>query len=525
MVTSRRAALGVIVGAPVAAFAAAVAPSFRRTPTDRSGAQEPARAVSVREFGAKGDGLADDSRAIQAAIDATSGEAVRLVFPGGTYRVTPTGRYAWAGGPAMRAALLLRSGIDLLGLDGATLKISDAVSTNAAPVDMSMLFANEASGPLSRIRLQGLRFDMNGPRNKQAHGLRNHAHIHVTGNSARADDVIIEDCAFVNTAGVSCIVTGQVTDGVGHPLGRRWTIRRCSFADNGLDTVDHSSIFGWGEQITVEECDFRSRVFDPVSGNAGNTACEVHGAGFRFVNNTIRGGWLQGVWVSENATAVGEDILIADNVMTEIGSYGVAFFGQKDPSQLKPVRGAAIAGNRITLNATRYPGIDVKSGICVASPYGQQGWRIEDNITRVASGMTTASAGVLIAGGRVGQRHAGTIERNTAYGTTFGVALFTYAAGGIGAVRIIGNRAYDLDPAGPIFKEGAGVLVSGGSAPIEELVIDGNETVERRPSARRVWGIHLAGRIGRLSERDNRAVGAAVTARNDAGLTVAGSGT
>lgn len=74
--------------------------------------------VNVEDYGAVGDAVADDTAAIQAAIDAAS--AV-VLFPAGTYRTTAT--------------LTLRSGLRLEG-HGATLDISDVpqggvVSTNA----------------------------------------------------------------------------------------------------------------------------------------------------------------------------------------------------------------------------------------------------------------------------------------------------------------------------------------------------------------------------------------------------------
>jgi len=57
-----------------------------RTVSGGSG-PESGRSVNVREFGAKGDGVADDTRAIQSAINAArAGETI--YFPSGTYRVS-----------------------------------------------------------------------------------------------------------------------------------------------------------------------------------------------------------------------------------------------------------------------------------------------------------------------------------------------------------------------------------------------------------------------------------------------------
>ena len=44
--------------------------------------------VSVKDFGAVGDGVADDTAAIQATINAANGKPI--LSPGGTYKITST---------------------------------------------------------------------------------------------------------------------------------------------------------------------------------------------------------------------------------------------------------------------------------------------------------------------------------------------------------------------------------------------------------------------------------------------------
>lgn len=55
--------------------------------------------VSVKDFGAVGNGIADDTVAIQAAITATATTKFAVYFPAGTYRITST--LSWAGEQAL----------------------------------------------------------------------------------------------------------------------------------------------------------------------------------------------------------------------------------------------------------------------------------------------------------------------------------------------------------------------------------------------------------------------------------------
>ncbi|MGH7451063.1 MAG: glycosyl hydrolase family 28-related protein, partial [bacterium] len=46
--------------------------------------------LNVKDFGAKGDGIADDTTAIQAAIDALPNDGGVVFFPSGIYNITST---------------------------------------------------------------------------------------------------------------------------------------------------------------------------------------------------------------------------------------------------------------------------------------------------------------------------------------------------------------------------------------------------------------------------------------------------
>ena len=63
--------------------------------------------LNAKDFGAIGDGVADDSRPLQKAIDAAQKQGRRLVLPGGQYLINTTLSVAPTAGPGAAAALNL----------------------------------------------------------------------------------------------------------------------------------------------------------------------------------------------------------------------------------------------------------------------------------------------------------------------------------------------------------------------------------------------------------------------------------
>lgn len=126
------------------------------------------RGLNVRDFGALGDGLADDTAAIQAALDAVDeaapGRGGVVEFPPGTYRLTATlkaKKNTWIRGTANRISCVLYRTTDY----GHTLTVGDDTSGAQAfkCTDLTFLhgpgyagtesaFENKANGAHLRIR-------------------------------------------------------------------------------------------------------------------------------------------------------------------------------------------------------------------------------------------------------------------------------------------------------------------------------------------------------------------------------------
>lgn len=142
-------------------------------------------AVNVRDFGARGDGKADDAKAIAAAIEAVKGGG-SVDFPEGDYLL---------GVPAQPGAFLhVPSGVSLIGHGRARL-----LSTNKTILLMAV--------GAQDVRIQNLRFQSPG----QAFYLENDTNLTITGCEfadhqpmaifgKRCSEVDVTDCRFTGSA-------------------------------------------------------------------------------------------------------------------------------------------------------------------------------------------------------------------------------------------------------------------------------------------------------------------------------------
>jgi len=96
-------------GRTVLVLAAAMLSSLAAALADPADTRSESGTVSVRQFGAMGDGVTDDTETVQAAIDAVGKTGGTLLFPPGTYLVTSVGlhtgvRYLGYGATVKRPA-------------------------------------------------------------------------------------------------------------------------------------------------------------------------------------------------------------------------------------------------------------------------------------------------------------------------------------------------------------------------------------------------------------------------------------
>ncbi|KQM97350.1 hypothetical protein [Sphingomonas sp. Leaf226] len=439
---------------------------------------------------------------IQIAIDAAALQRRRLHFPAGLYNIAPREAFEAEGGTCQRC-FAIRSYMDLYGEAGATFRIVDGVSTDAAVVFMCMFGTNEQ---LSNVSWRGLEMDMNGQKNlispnraSGVYSLINQAMIFVTGtpggNAALINDVLIDLCIFKNTPGVSCIVGAQ-SNSYNVALGRRWTITRNKLLNGGLDTVDHTAIYGW-----IADANVTWNLFEndkPFITTGGLVAYEIHGANTKFTHNTVRRFW-QGMWIDNNQSERVEDVLVTDNLFDQIKCYGVLFFGIN--LIVEQTRRVKIMRNTVVFDNLVHPGIDLKIGFgAVTTPRGQSEIEISGNTVQSGGSAVGTASVVMSAPTRAGELHTQvTIDDNTSYSTTFGEVLLTNPTCGLGTISIRRNKRFNLSPGGAfLLPIGLSVGFTTAASQIDFLSIGGNQCTDDRTPSSCAYGTRIEGQIGVL---------------------------
>jgi hypothetical protein len=150
--------------------------------------------VNVKDKGAKGDGIADDSAAIEAAIDEVAGTKGTVLVPNGTYMVD-----------AADKKLKLKSDMTLKLADGAVLKAIPNDARKSTVLNISGASNIWVIGGL----LEGDRDRHKGPADGWGMGLRivdDAKHITVSGLTSRgmwADGFYVEEAEDVRFCGVT----------------------------------------------------------------------------------------------------------------------------------------------------------------------------------------------------------------------------------------------------------------------------------------------------------------------------------
>jgi parallel beta-helix repeat protein len=326
--------------------------------------------VNVRDaaYGAKGDGITDDTAAIQKAVDAIAGTGGTVFIPSGTYMVDAL------------TSIKLKSNMTLQLESDATLKaIPNAAQNYAVVLVSNASYVNIIGGVIEGERSAHL-----GSGGEWGMGIQlNHAqHIVIKGVTARecwgdgfyltglstdvtfcnviadhnrrqgmsivwADTIVIRDSTFKNTGGTLPEAGIDIEPNSGETVNNV-LITGCAFTNNASSGV-MSGVPGYntGNAFTTNV------VIDGniVTGNGSNPTTGSRGIdisnsrGNRVTNNTVKDNLGIGIYVREGAN----DSVVTGNIVTGTksklaageGGYGILLYKTKNNN---------VTGNTVTDN-------------------------------------------------------------------------------------------------------------------------------------------------------------------------------
>ena len=261
--------------------------------------------LDVRDFGAVGDGKADDTAAIQRCFDALPVTGGPIVLSPGTYRCTTT------------LKLTGKSNVTLTG-QGALL---DFVSAPAKPaMEHCLLVTGTEKQPIENPRLEGLRV-----RTVQGYGL----------SIAYFRSATIRDCT-VHQSGLSGL---YCSFGTGCLITGNHVIRG---GDNGIYT------------FSVNDLSITGNIVEKSHGTGG--IATMIGDGIVISGNTVRDSDIAGIGTWDLC----RNVLITGNIVAGANNIGIEIEWNGDWDSR--TRDVTVAGNVVTGAAQR--GIQVYHGSC-----------------------------------------------------------------------------------------------------------------------------------------------------------------
>lgn len=430
--------------------------------------------------------LLDVTASINVAISIAAVLGKELFVPAGGYLITPSTPLLDETGGMNTCAFPMTSDMHIRAEKGATFKVANNVSTDASPKLMSMFFSNQF---LNNISICGLTMDMNGANNnispnRGALSFNRYTQAHILfsgtpgGVAAGANNVLIEECRFLNTAGVTCIGMAQ-SNSAGVTMGSGWKLLNNSFENNGLDTDDHSSVFGWANDVDAVGNTFKNpAMYNNATHTGGLVAYEIHGSNTKFAGNTIEN-YYQGLWLSINLTDTARNINVYGN-KAKVSCCFSDFYAANltsGPSPEQAIQGVNIYGNAIDITSDAVAD-DIKVFFRIAARRQPSMVNIYGNICRsFETAKNTVLASVVVSPDQLAEANSINIHDNTAAGLNLGLAVFFGAAFNIGAVSFENNKLGNLVPSpGPLYVNRDVYLYGIAAGTVASLRLGGLET-------------------------------------------------
>lgn len=348
--------------------------------------------INVKTYGARGNGKTDDTKAIQAAINAASPLIKTVIyFPAGIYRVSS---YTKTRNYFENYSLLLHSNLDIKGDGGKTIiRVADHIFDKIDTSANAHLFYGRQT---QNISFSNLMIDLNGSNNLVPFNvIKNHSAVFTAhGNNYYFNNITIENCSGTNMINI-------MGEGVG------LLIENCKFLNGGnyvgitkanKNQIDFSFIYSEWDSTVVKNNLIQQQNIDIGLGNYSG-GIELHGNNSLAENNTIVGCW-PGLYISSSKVGGLKNVLVQKNDIIN-SVTGISFWLKE------PMKDIIIKNNKITLTASRASKNKLCTGIMIPNGNAQEytnelanaapviNLQITDNII-LADSMQMLSAGMIL---------------------------------------------------------------------------------------------------------------------------------
>lgn len=232
---------------------------------------------SVKNYGARGNGTANDTAAIKACIDAVANAGGgSAYFPTGTYKI-------FKGTGSSDPIIPLRSGVTLAG-DGQTksfLKLADNQGDFNSLIGPASYYT-----PLNNVGLSNLAFNLSSGTNpiSSANQLLQYG-LRLTFVTHGGTNVSVSGCRFYNVANGQ--VLSMIDGEAGITTGVNINNNKFDLVGGGTVDYDHSTIYTENSQATITNNTFSSK--NGVGTLGATTAIEIHGSNQTVTGNTVNG--------------------------------------------------------------------------------------------------------------------------------------------------------------------------------------------------------------------------------------------
>lgn len=392
--------------------------------------------INVKNFGAKGDGKTNDTKAIQSAINAANFLAkTTIYFPAGTYII---GSYTSTSNYLENYCLLLHSNLDITGDgDQTVIKLADHIFDKTDSNANAHIFYGSK---VKNISFSDLMIDMNGINNLvPAHVIKNHSAIFTSvGENYYIHDITIKNCSGTNMINIMS-------------KGSRLVIENNRFINGGnyvgdpepnKNQIDFSFVYSEWDSTMVRNNIIQQQNIDIGLGNYSG-GIEIHGSYSTVSDNLIDGCW-PALFITSSRELL-KNVLVQNNKMINC-VIGISFW------LMQPMQDISILNNEIGLTHSRSAKLNLCAGIIMPNGNSKEynknlanaapvyNLKIEGN-TITAESMDNLSAGIVIH-----SLQESSIQNNVITGMNYGGIVMSGSKWGTNSLQINDNSFIDFKP-------------------------------------------------------------------------------